>query len=165
MNACLRLNLDGDRFAMTSGIEYGVRSEYVHFDRDLDPGRPLRSRTAPTVACHGDGAAACSSEPEISFPWSKSRAPLLRPAPNTAMPPMTWMTRAKVYHQKIQHGACLYRQSWTAGLIFERELCSLSFRVPYAADPRAPTVSICTTNMKTRATSRSSTQFQHDLQL
>ena len=65
-----RINLDGS-FSNEFGLDYGVRTEYVNFDRDLNPLNLTARQLAEGAMVTGERL---TIEPEVSYPWSSPGA-------------------------------------------------------------------------------------------
>ena len=124
-----RLNLDGD-FSNDFGLEYGVRSEYVHFDRDLDLDNLSAGQIDSGVLVTGQRL---TVEPEISFPWSNPGA-FFTPSAKYSYASYQLDDPGEVFTEDPTRG--IFTGSVDTGLIFERELDFASGTMLQTLEPR-----------------------------
>ena len=110
-----KVDLDGN-FTTTGGLEYGLSSEYVNFDRDLDPDNLSSGQLANGVMVTGQRL---TIEPEISFPWSTPGA-FINPTAKYKYASYDLDDPTNVFTQDPSRG--VFVGSLDTGLIFEREL-------------------------------------------
>ena len=110
-----RINLDGE-FSHPLGFEYGVGTEYVRFERDLN----IDDLTARQIA---NGAMVTGQrltvEPEISYPWSTPGA-FVKPTLKYKYASYQLEDPTNVYTNDPTRGVAL--GTLDSGLIFERDL-------------------------------------------
>ena len=124
-----RITLDGD-FGNALGFDYGVSTEYVNFDRDLDPANLTAAQLADGAMVTGQRL---TIEPEISYPWS---------TPGTFLTPKLKYKYASyelddptnVFTQDPSRGVVV--GSVDSGLIFERDVNFAGTGLVQTLEPR-----------------------------
>ena len=124
-----KLNLDGS-FSNGLGIEYGIRSEYVNFDRDLNPEDLTSAQLANGVMVTGQRLAI---QPEISFPWSSPGA-FITPSAKYKYASYELDDPTNVYTSDPSRG--VFVGSLDSGLIFERDVQFKSDSLIQTLEPR-----------------------------
>ncbi len=124
-----RLNLDGD-FSNQLGFEYGLRSEYVHFDRNLDVDNLSAGQIASGVLVTGQRL---TIEPQVSYPWSNPGA-FITPGAKYSYASYQLDDPGGVFNEDQSRG--IFSASLDSGLIFERELDFASDTMLQTLEPR-----------------------------
>jgi LPS-assembly protein len=110
-----RLTLDGN-FRNSSGFDYGVSGEYVHFDRDLNPDRLTAAQLAAGALVTGQRL---TLEPEVSYPWSSPGA-FVTPKMQYKYASYELDDPSSVFTDDPSRGVLV--GSLDSGLIFERDV-------------------------------------------
>ena len=110
-----KINLDGN-FSNELGFEYGIRSEYVRFDRDLDANDLTAAQLRNGALVTGQRL---SIQPEISFPWSSPGA-FITPEAKYKYASYTLDDPSNVFTEDPSRG--IFVGSLDSGLIFDRDL-------------------------------------------
>lgn len=124
-----KINLDGS-FRNELGVEYGLRTEYVYFDRNLNMAN-LNSTTSNTGAVVNGQR--LTIEPEISFPWSIPGA-FITPKAKYKYASYQLDDTADVFADNPSRGT--FMASLDSGLIFERGLDFGSGEMVQTLEPR-----------------------------
>jgi LPS-assembly protein len=110
-----RINLNGS-FSNDLGFDYGVRTEYVNFDRDLNPLNLSAGQLASGAMVTGQRL---TIEPEVSYPWSSPGA-FVTPQVKYKYASYDLEDPTNVYTDDPSRG--VFVGSIDSGLIFERDV-------------------------------------------
>jgi LPS-assembly protein len=124
-----RVNLDANWFA-ASGLEYGFDSEYVNFDRDLNPNRFTPAQIADGVLVTGSRLAVT---PQVSLPLSNAGAFL---TPTLKYKYAAWDLEDQRAGTEASPSRGVGVGSLDGGLIFERALTLRETAYQQTLEPR-----------------------------
>jgi LPS-assembly protein len=97
-------------------LEYGIKSQYVHFDRDLDINKLSANQIARGAMVTGQRL---TLEPEVSLPWASPGA-FITPKLKYSYASYQLDDPTEVYTENPNRG--IFTGSLDSGLIFERDL-------------------------------------------
>ncbi|MES2623796.1 MAG: LPS-assembly protein LptD [Pseudomonadota bacterium] len=124
-----RLNLDGTYY-IGSHVEYGVDSEYVRFDRSLNPQRFTQDQINNGVMVEGERLAVT---PRISLPWSNNYAFV---TPTVKYKYANWNLRDQAIGTTASPDRSIFSANLDSGLIFERDLTLFDEELRQTFEPR-----------------------------
>lgn len=109
-----RINLVGSNY-LDSGLEYGIDSEFVYFDRDINPQRLNQTQIDAGALVTGSRL---SMIPYLSLPWSNASAFV---TPTVKYKYATWNLQDQRAGTSASPDRGVFTGSVDSGLIFERD--------------------------------------------